>query len=384
MPSAFDAAQAIERQALDAASFVARQAIVPIGGWPAPAVSASTTKRVVLQSDFDVVETPTGGYAQAEVVIDADDKLHIWTASGGGGGELSDGDKGDITVSSSGATWTIDANVVSDTKLRDSAALSVIGRSANSTGDPADIAAGTDGHVLRRSGTSLGFGQIATAGIADAAVTNAKIDSVAWSKVTSTPTTLSGYGITDSVLAAAGAFTTAAPTSAVAAVADNELVRQAELNIVSGFLATGIADVAVITGAKTSETIFHQGSQPTVTNMPAAATVLLGATHTVRRRNLSGFVECRLVVIQGAAASSGSKIRLRYSASLTTTYASTTQLGASADVDIALSTSATQSLTSAWFSIAAGAKTDVHLVAFTVGGDGVADPSFFWVAAEFR
>jgi dUTPase len=66
-------------------------------------------------------------------------------------------------------------NAVTDAKLRDSAALSVVGRSANSTGDPADIAAGSDGHILRRSGTTLGFGTIATAGIADGAVTTAKV-----------------------------------------------------------------------------------------------------------------------------------------------------------------------------------------------------------------
>jgi hypothetical protein len=58
---------------------------------------------------------------------------------------------------------------VTDTILRDSAALSVIGRSANSSGDPADIAAGTDGHVLRRSGTTLGFGTVANAGLRDSA-----------------------------------------------------------------------------------------------------------------------------------------------------------------------------------------------------------------------
>ncbi len=76
------------------------------------------------------------------------------------------------------ATAGIANNAVDDTKLRDSGALSVIGRSANSSGDPADISTSVDGDVLRRSGTSLGFGTIATAGITDAAVTYAKIQDV--------------------------------------------------------------------------------------------------------------------------------------------------------------------------------------------------------------
>ncbi len=77
----------------------------------------------------------------------------------------------------------ISDNAILDTKLRDSAALSVIGRSANSTGDPADIVAASDGQVLRRSGTSIGFGTVATAGIADDAITNAKLADVATSTI---------------------------------------------------------------------------------------------------------------------------------------------------------------------------------------------------------
>lgn len=48
-------------------------------------------------------------------------------------------------------------NSITNAMLRQSAALSVIGRSANSTGDVADIA-GTDGQLLRVAGTTLGFG----------------------------------------------------------------------------------------------------------------------------------------------------------------------------------------------------------------------------------
>lgn len=63
------------------------------------------------------------------------------------------------------ATAAIQDNAVTNAKLRDSTAASVIGRSAGTAGDPADIVAGTDGHVLRRSSGTLGFGQIAAASI---------------------------------------------------------------------------------------------------------------------------------------------------------------------------------------------------------------------------
>jgi len=49
---------------------------------------------------------------------------------------------------------------VTDAKLRHSAGLSLVGRSADSTGAVADITAATDNTVMRRSGTSLGFGKV--------------------------------------------------------------------------------------------------------------------------------------------------------------------------------------------------------------------------------
>lgn len=68
---------------------------------------------------------------------------------------------GDVTLAVGGAA-TIAADAVGDTKLRNSVGVSVIGRSANTTGNPADIAASADGQFLRRIGGVLGFGAIST------------------------------------------------------------------------------------------------------------------------------------------------------------------------------------------------------------------------------
>lgn len=66
---------------------------------------------------------------------------------------------GDVTASAGSNATTIANDSVSDAKLRNSSALSVIGRSANSSGDPADIAGATVGHVLQvLSGPTIGFG----------------------------------------------------------------------------------------------------------------------------------------------------------------------------------------------------------------------------------
>jgi hypothetical protein len=70
-----------------------------------------------------------------------------------------DGATIDFTDGGTGGVYLVfvKSNGIGNTQLRDSAARSVIGRSAATAGDPADIAAGADGDVLQRAGGILVF-----------------------------------------------------------------------------------------------------------------------------------------------------------------------------------------------------------------------------------
>ena len=77
-------------------------------------------------------------------------------ATGSGAGGVADGDKGDITVSSSGATWTIDNGAVSLAKMAGVATGTVFYRKTAGTGDPEVQTLATLKTDLGLSGTNTG------------------------------------------------------------------------------------------------------------------------------------------------------------------------------------------------------------------------------------
>ena len=145
--------------------------------------------------EFAAPGTPASGYGY--IYEKTDNKLYFkndagteydLTATGGGGGGLTDGDYGDIVVSGTGTVMSIDNNVVTNADIRQSAALSVIGNSTNATANVADITAGTDGHILRRSGTSLGFGLLVDANVTTNTLTFSKLQQVGSNTIVCNPT----------------------------------------------------------------------------------------------------------------------------------------------------------------------------------------------------
>lgn len=70
-------------------------------------------------------------------------------------GTVSDGDKGDITVSGGGTVWTIDANVVTNTNLAQVATATFKGRTTAATGNVEDLTATQATALLNTATTSL-------------------------------------------------------------------------------------------------------------------------------------------------------------------------------------------------------------------------------------
>src|SRR5574342_394681 len=88
-----------------------------------------------------------------EILFARKDELDAFLA---GGVLVTDGDKGDLTISGSGTIWTIDNGVVTLTKMADIATASFLGRNTAGIGSPEVLSIATAKTMLNLAGTNSG------------------------------------------------------------------------------------------------------------------------------------------------------------------------------------------------------------------------------------
>lgn len=210
-------------------------------------------------------EELTGSQVTALLSVFSDSAQGVVPASGGGtsnflradgtwasppageGGGVTDGDKGDVSVSANGAVWTVDNNAITFAKMQDIASDRLIGRDTANSGDPELITVGgglefTGSGGIQRSAltgaitagagasnTVISDGAVQTAHIANDAVTNDKLrNSAALSVIGNATNSIAG-------------------PDDVSAGSDHQVLRRSGSTL--GFGAVALNESAAVTGA---------------------------------------------------------------------------------------------------------------------------------------
>lgn len=122
------------------------------------------------------------------------------------------------------------------------------------------------------------------------------------------------------------------------------------------------------------------------TNMPAALSFWLGtatAAKHIQKVNLTNYTQVRLLVFKSSTAGpAGSKLILRYRTTFSQTATDYSDIGTS-EVSVAINVQ-NSFLDTGYINLAAGAKAEVFVALLGSGGDGVLDPAFGIVEAEFK
>lgn len=195
---------------------------------------------------------------------------------------VTDGDKGDITVASSGTSWTIDAGAVSLSKLADLNRYELIGRSSSGAGVPQAVATSADVYTLLGSAdastfrTNLGLGSIATQAASAVAITGG---------------TAQGFSVLQ------GTIKASTNTSGTLALADADC---------AVFMTGGCTLNGGVFSARQAF-LFYAGASSRTITQGTSMTLRLGGTATTGNRTLAAYtlavgvvVDTNTIVIAGS------------------------------------------------------------------------------------